>query len=1738
MTNRILAWVALLVSAQAVAGTPVSCPTTDIAPDTALPAAAVGASYNQVITADGSSSLPYGFAITSGLPAGSGLDLMATAAATANLTGTSAHAGNFLVTITATDANGCSGGRTYAFDITRGDQTIGFTSTAPANAQVGGTPYTVAATASSSLPVSFSIDAAATAVCSIAGTSVSFQHAGTCVIDADQAGDADWNAAQRAQQSFAVGRANQTISFTSTAPTNAQVGGTTYTVAATATSALAVAFTIDPSASAVCSISGSTVSFIGAGTCVIDADQAGDADWNAAPRAQQSFAVGRSDQTISFTSTAPANAQVGGATYAVAATATSGLAVTFTIDPSANTVCSIAGSTVSFIGTGTCVIDADQAGNANYNAAPRVQQSFAVGRSNQTISFTSTAPANAQVGGAAYTVAATATSGLAVTLTIDPSASTVCSISGSTVSFIGTGNCVIDADQAGNASYNPAPRVQQSFAVGKGDQTISFTSTAPANAAVGAAAYTVTATATSALPVTLTVDPSASGVCSIAGASVTFQHVGNCVLNADQGGNANWNPAPRAQQSFAVGKGAQTIAFTSTAPANAKVGGAAYTVAATASSALAVTFSIDPSASAVCSIAGASVSFIGAGSCVIDADQAGNADYIAAPRVQQSFVVGKGDQTIGFTSTAPANAQVGGATYTVAATATSGLAVTFTVDPSATAVCSIAGATVSFIGAGSCVIDADQAGNVNWNAAPRVQQSFAVAKANQTVSFTSTAPANAQVGGATYAVAATATSGLAVALTIDPSASAVCSIAGSTVSFISAGTCVINADQAGNANYNAAPRAQQSFAVGKGDQMINFASAPPANAVVNGAAYVVAATATSGLAVTITVDPSASGVCSIAGTSVTFQHAGVCTLNADQAGNANYNAAPRAQQAFVVGKGAQAIAFGSVAPVAATVGGAAYNVVAIASSGLPVALSIDASSGAVCTISGSSVSFIGAGTCVINANQSGNADYNAAPQTQQSFAVGKASQTIAFTSTPPAGAVAGGASYTVAATASSGLTVTLTIDPSASAVCSISGSTVSFIGAGTCVIDANQPGDASWNAAAQVQQSFAVGKGSQTIAFTSTAPNGVLLSGTPYDVSATASSGLPVTFTIDPSASAVCSISGSTVSYLAAGVCVINADQAGDANWNAAPQAQQSFTITDCITLSVGQVVLGSMPGGANLCVRNTDGASAEFMYLPINMDTATDSTLSLTGNNIVAVAGPPNPISPERPAGVTALAPLQTEPATDAFEPHAIATPPAFPDWHQPSAADLVPARITATPLVVGQLLDLNASAGDCGATLSMRKGRVEAITTAQSPGQPLLYAVQEVVETTPGAADWHAPVPGGFTQGQFQNLIDAFVQAPPGSTPTVGMLSSLKTGAMDMFTNNFGAVSDIDGNGGVIVFFTPALNGLAPPASSLVAPALFQARDLYNAATCPGSNQGEIIYMQVPDPTGVVNSNVRTVSSVYGSAGPALVHHFEHLVNASRRLYFNAAPLEKPWLDEALAWSAQELVFFNASVGLVPRSNIVVTNLTTGPSASIRVADFNTYENPMYGHWRTWFYQLSGTNANKRLGPLRQQPYSTSTSPDVHENIAPNFAITHAFLRYALDRKNTGDAALLQALVNSNQVGMANLQAVFGIDANEWARDFLVAMYTDDSGVSVSPEYTIPSWSYRSLYIALNGTYQLAVDPLSNGVTLNFGLGYGGGARYTRFGVAAGQDATVTLTQGGTAPGAQIRTALVRTK
>ena len=138
------------------------------------------------------------------------------------------------------------------------------------------------------------------------------------------------------------------------------------------------------------------------------------------------FTVTPAPQAITFTSTVPSNAVVGGPSYKVTATGGgSGNLVTFSVPSSAASVCSLGGDgfTVSFTHPGTCVIDADQAGNANYAAAPTVQQSFTVGKATPVITWAN--PADITWGTPLSGTQLDATASVPGTFTYTPKAGTV-----------------------------------------------------------------------------------------------------------------------------------------------------------------------------------------------------------------------------------------------------------------------------------------------------------------------------------------------------------------------------------------------------------------------------------------------------------------------------------------------------------------------------------------------------------------------------------------------------------------------------------------------------------------------------------------------------------------------------------------------------------------------------------------------------------------------------------------------------------------------------------------------------------------------------------------------------------------------------------------------------------------------------------------------------------------------------------------------------------------------------------------------------------------------------------------------------------------------------------------------------------------------------------------------------------------------------------------------------------------
>src|SRR5262249_15855382 len=148
---------------------------------------------------------------------------------------------------------------------------------------------------------------------------------------------------------------------------------------------------------------------------------------------------------------------------------------------------------------------------------------------------------------------------------------------------------------------------------------------------------------------------------------------------------------------------------------------------------------------------------------------------------------------------------------------------------------------------------------------------------------------------------------------------------------------------------------------------------------------------------------------------------------------------------------------------------APFGISATASSGGTVVFT--SNTPLVCSVSGTNVTMLDTGTCSIAANQSGNAIYNAAPQTIKSFTISKASQTITFGNVGNKTML--DSPITVSATASSGLTP-VTFTTTTPFVCTsggTNGETITFVTGGTCSVRADQSGDSQYNAAASVTKS-------------------------------------------------------------------------------------------------------------------------------------------------------------------------------------------------------------------------------------------------------------------------------------------------------------------------------------------------------------------------------------------------------------------------------------------------------------------------------------------------------------------------------------------------------------------------------------------------------------------------------------------------------------------------------------------
>ena len=468
--------------------------------------------------------------------------------------------------------------------------------------------------------------------------------------------------------------------------------------------------------------------------------------------------------------------------------------------------------------------------------------------------------------------------------------------------------------------------------------------------------------------------------------------------------------------------------------------------------------------------------------------------------------------------------------------------------------------------------------------------------------------------------------------------------------------------------------------------------------------------------------------------------------------------------------------------------------VASASSGLAVTLTLDGGSAATLTETNTLANVGQTGTVTIRANQPGNSNYLAAAEVVASLDVAKINQTLDFAAIGDQ--VATSPPVMLSATASSGLDVTFTV---LSGPATVSSNVLTLTGAGTVVVQAAQAGNTNYNPTASVNRSFLVTAAASQITWSDLPAKAV--GDEPFALGTVSSSGLPVTYT--NSGTNVAVVVGNQVAIVGAGTCTITASDAGNSSY-------ASVTVDHTLTVSPGTPVL-SLPTASGITLGQSLADS-----------TLTGGSASLGGVDV---------------PGTYAFADPAATPGVGVHTADVIFTPMNTANYNTVTgsvnvtvgaAATTTALGSSANPSVAGDWVTFTAtvSPSDATGTVVFKDGIVPLATNALNAGQAAFATAALAIGTHPITTEYSgddnylgsvsSPVSQVVNRANQPPTVTNYVAGTLTNTPTTIALAKLLKGAKasdpDGDTVVVSAVSPSSMHGGQVALQTTTLT-YAPP-------------------------------------------------------------------------------------------------------------------------------------------------------------------------------------------------------------------------------------------------------------------------------------------------------------------------------------
>jgi hypothetical protein len=506
----------------------------------------------------------------------------------------------------------------------------------------------------------------------------------------------------------------------------------------------------------------------------------------------------------------------------------------------------------------------------------------------------------------------------------------------------------------------------------------------------------------------------------------------------------------------------------------------------------------------------------------------------------------------------------------------------------------------------------------------------------------------------------------------------------------------------------------------------------------------------------------------------------------------------------------------------------------------------------------------------------------------------------------------------------------------------------------------------------------------------------------------------------------------------------------------------------DCSEASVRVLAVGEHqvidPNQDGACIRLpvASAAGAEHLYVPLATASA-EADNGISGPYLATGGSPAVASARAVPIPSPRLSAFQGPLAPEAF--HAMLRGRERALSQSPGAALFNQGRISAAagvPPVLGDKRAFQVCATSACTSF------VQTSATALSVGQRVAIFVDD-----------SAPAPG-YTTPELDDVKDLFDQ----------FLYPIDTTA-------FGRESDIDTNGVVVVLLTQHVNALSPDCNStgrVILGYFFGADLLPKSAANPGSNEAEVFYGLVPDPT---NPQCDITEAFARSHLPAtFIHEFQHMISFNQHVLVRGGSAEDTWLNEGLSHFAEEL-------GGRQVPNIECPDSPSCFDEFIQRGDLtNAFE---YLASPEDFFLIEPGNSTGKL-----------------EERGANWL----FVRWLADHFATDTLLgtdLTRRLDATAQTGGANVEAQTGDDFSRLVGEWQLANYLDDLPGFAEPTARLRyrSWNFRQEAATAGISYPLVPDSTSGIGYSHSGVLRAGSGRHIRVVQAPGAPAVdLTLT------------------